>query len=61
METLKQGKKKDFWEQYDELSVGRILEECVKGGKEVRQAILEREQKGEKRDAIILPLVNWNS
>lgn len=49
------------WSFYDQLTPDEILLRCVRGGKVVRAKVLAYERAHKKRDAIILPLVNWNS
>lgn len=48
-------------EQFNNLSVGVIMQLAVEGDHQLRRKLLQWERKGRKRDAVILPLVNWNS
>lgn len=48
-------------EQFNGLTVGVIMGLAVEGDHQLRRKILQWEKKGKKRDAVILPLVNWNS
>lgn len=48
-------------EAYNNLTVGVVMQLAVEGDHQLRRKILVWERKGKKRDAVILPLVNWNS
>lgn len=49
------------WVRYERFTVEEILARCHKGGKALRRRVLAWEQEHQKREAIIEPLVNWNS
>lgn len=53
--------KEKFWAGYDKLTIGEILTIAAKGNDDRRRRIVEHEQKGRNRNAVIEPLVNWNS
>lgn len=48
-------------EQFNNLTVGVIMGMAAEGDHQLRRKLLQWEKKGRKRDAVILPLVNWNS
>lgn len=50
-----------FWNDYDSLTVGQIMAAAARGDETFRQEIVARERRGRNRDAVIMPLVNWNS
>lgn len=60
-EEAKAKKLQEFWAGYDDLTVGGVLTAAVRGSDELRTQILEHERAKQGRQAIIQPLVNWNS
>lgn len=49
------------WNEYDKATVGEIMKRAVALDDAGRARIVEYEQRNKKRDAVMLPLVNWNS
>lgn len=55
------GNKKLTDEQFNNLTVGEVMQLAVEGDHQLRRKLLAWERKGKNREPIILPLVNWNS
>lgn len=49
------------WEGYDDSAVELILDRLKGSDKAARDQVLAYERANKKRDAVIVPLVNWNS
>lgn len=49
------------WAGYDHSTVGEIMTRSSQLNDDGRKRVLAYERRNQKRDAIILPLVNWNS